>query len=256
MGNLTIERCTISGNVATGDLGGGGIYNEGTLVLIDSSVVNNDAGTPNAGGGGILNMNDDFGEYVEIIRTTLSGNYADSYGSALAERGGGDTLLANVTITGNVTNGYGTVSVAAGLRLDIWNSTIAGNFAWGPGGILTEGLVFLSNTILADNDLFNCETIMPGGQIITTGSNIDSGSSCHFIAGPDMPNTDPLLGPLADNGGYTETMALLPGSPAIDAGIICMVGTDQRGVARPIGLGCDIGAYEAPMWLFLPLIMR
>jgi hypothetical protein len=57
-------------------------------------------------------------------------------------------------------------------------------------------------------------------------------------------------------------MALLPGSPAIDAGygLVCSMfpvdGVDQRGVARPIGLGCDIGAYEAPMWLFLPLIMR
>ena len=77
-----------------------------------------------------------------------------------------------------------------------------------------------------------------------------------------MPNTDPLLGPLADNGGYTETMELLPGSPALEVGhgLICTMtpvdSVDQRGVARPIGLGCDIGAYEAPMWLFLPLVMR
>ena len=101
-------------------------------------------------------------------------------------------------------------------------------------------------------------------MITTTGSNIDSGTSCGFGGGPNMFNTDPLLGPLADNGGYTETMALLPGSPALEAGngLICSMipvdGVDQRGVARPIGIGCDIGAYESqyPYSLFLPLIMR
>jgi hypothetical protein len=263
--HLTIERCTINGNIATGSFGGGGIENLGTLVLIDSSVADNHADTPNARGGGILNDNDDLSEAVQIIRTTLSGNSANYFGSALADSGDGHVWLANVTITGNtIAAGYGTVSVSAGHSVDIWNSTIAGNYAGGPGtmgGVLTESPVILANTILADNDYSNC-SVSGAGLITTTGANIDSGSTCGFTAGPNMPNTDPLLGSLADNGGYTETMALLPGSPAIDTGYgtVCSLfpvdAVDQRGVARPIGVGCDIGAYEAPMWLFLPLLMR
>ncbi len=263
-GALTIERCTISGNVATGNFGGGGIYNLGTLVLIDSSVVNNHADTASANGGGILNNNDP-GEYVHLIRTTLSGNSADNQGSALKDQGDGPVWLANVTVTDNtITSGDGTIYITAGKTTDIWNSTIAGNHGGGPGvegGIMTASTLILANTILADNDNSNCY-ITGAGLITTTGSNIDSGSSCGFTTGPNMPNTDPLLGPLADNGGYSETMALLPSSPAIDVGygLVCSMfpvdGVDQRGIARPIGLGCDIGAYEAPVWLFLPLIMR
>jgi hypothetical protein len=264
-GDLTIERCTISGNVATGNFGGGGIYNLGTLVLIDTSVVDNHADTAGANGGGILNDNDDPGEYVHIIRTTLSGNSADNNGSALKDQGDRPVWLANVTVTDNtITSGDGSIMITAGKTTDIWNSTIAGNHAGGPGvegGVMTASTLILANTILADNDNSNCY-VTGAGFITTTGSNIDSGSTCGFTAGPNMPNTDPLLGPLADNGGYSETMALLPGSPAIDAGygLVCSMfpvnGVDQRGIARPIGLGCDIGAYEAPMWLFLPLIMR
>ena len=265
-GNLTIERCTISGNVATSGFGGGGIYNEGTLVLIDSSVANNHADTPNARGGGILN-NNDVPEHLYLIRTTLSGNSANLSGSALADGGDGHAWLANVTITGNtIAAGHGTVSAGAGHSVDIWSSTIAGNYAGGPGstgGILTESPVILANTILADNGISNC-SVTGAGMITSSGVNIDSGSTCGFTSGPNMPNTDPLLGPLADNGGYTETMALLPGSPALEAGsgLICSMfpvdGVDQRGVARPICLGCDIGAYESqyPYSLWLPLIMR
>jgi hypothetical protein len=263
-GNLTIERCTISENVATGD-SGGGIYNRGTLVLIDSSVVNNHADTASASGGGILNINDAPGEYLHIIRTTLSGNSADNQGSALKDQGDGPIWLANVTVTGNtIASGDGTIFITAGKTMDVWNSTIAGNQAGGPGvegGIMTYSPVILANTILADNDNSNCSVSVPGA-IITSGVNIESGSTCGFTSGPNMPNTDPLLGPLADNGGYTETMALLPGSPALEAGngTICSMfpvdGVDQRGVTRPIGVGCDIGAYEAPIWLFLPLISR
>ncbi len=267
LGNLTIERCTISENVATGDFGGGGIDNRGTLVLIDSSVVNNHADTASASGGGILNRNDDPGEYLHIIRTTLSGNSADKWGSALQDQGDGPIWLANVTVTGNTNaSGHGTINISAGKTMDVWNSTIAGNQAGGPGvegGIMTYSPVILANTILADNDYSNCST-SGVGAIITSGANIDSGSTCGFTSGPDMPNTDPLLGPLADNGGDTETMALLPGSPALEAGngTICSMfpvdGVDQRGVTRPIGVGCDIGAYESqyPYSLWLPLIMR
>ncbi len=84
------------------------------------------------------------------------------------------------------------------------------------------------------------------------GDNLDSDGTCQSftLATNDLPNTDPQLGPLQDNGGPTETHALLPGSPAIDAAVNCAdfegnpITTDQRGVARPQGADCDIGAVE------------
>ena len=81
--------------------------------------------------------------------------------------------------------------------------------------------------------------------IQSDGHNLDSDGSCFLTATGDLPKHDPLLGPLAFNGGPTETKALLLGGPAIDAGAAhgCPQ-YDQRGVARPQGAGCDIGAYE------------
>jgi hypothetical protein len=81
--------------------------------------------------------------------------------------------------------------------------------------------------------------------IESDGHNLDSDGSCFLTATGDLPKRNPLLGPLAFNGGPTETEALLAGSPAIDAGAAdgCPQ-YDQRGVVRPQGAGCDIGAYE------------
>jgi len=82
----------------------------------------------------------------------------------------------------------------------------------------------------------------------SAGYNLDSGASCGFSKSTDLTTTDPLLGPLFNYGGPTSTMALLPGSPAIDHGGASVNGcptTDQRGVVRPQGPACDIGAYEA-----------
>ena len=93
----------------------------------------------------------------------------------------------------------------------------------------------------------------------SNGNNLSSDNSCsNFVASGDQNNVAiPGVGPLANNGGATQTHALLPGSPAINAGTNSgCPSTDQRGVARPIGAKCDIGAYEAPATLFLPLIMR
>ncbi len=77
----------------------------------------------------------------------------------------------------------------------------------------------------------------------SAGHNLESRNQCKFVAAGDRVDTDPRLGPLADNGGPTLTLALLTGSPAIDAGLDCPA-VDQRGVARPQGPGCDIGAFE------------
>jgi hypothetical protein len=82
------------------------------------------------------------------------------------------------------------------------------------------------------------------GTIVSNGHNLDGDGTCGLGEPTDLPGTDPLLGPLADNGGPSETHALLPGSPAIDAGPPTCEATDQRGVPRPQEAACDIGAYE------------
>ena len=84
------------------------------------------------------------------------------------------------------------------------------------------------------------------GSITSLGHNLASDASCAFAGAGDLNSTDPSLGPLQNNGGETETHALLAGSPAIDAVPLafCTLPTDQRGVARPQGTGCDMGAFE------------
>jgi len=135
------------------------------------------------------------------------------------------------------------------------NSTFSGNSASNGGGIQNNnGIVTLKNTIVADSLAGgNCSVLITDG-----GGNLSyPDATCPGI------NGDPKLGPLQDNGGPTHTMALLSGSAAIEAAndAICAAppvnNRDQRGVARPQGPHCDIGAYEvAPHRTFLPMIVR
>jgi hypothetical protein len=117
----------------------------------------------------------------------------------------------------------------------------------GNGGVFT-----LSNSIVANSTGANC-----GGNIVNGGNNIDSGTTCGWgAANGSLSNTAPLLGPLANNGGPTATMALIAGSPAIDGVTFSAPNgapaTDQRGVARPQGVRYDIGAYEGSVIATLP----
>jgi hypothetical protein len=137
------------------------------------------------------------------------------------------------------------------------NVTIAENFASGgsdpydgynPGPIASiYGGATLVNTILScDPDQMNSATQAYWSlPLIDGGHNISSDGSANFTAPTSWNNADPRLAPLADNGGPTLTMALLPDSPAIDAGDNALApATDQRGVPRPIGAASDIGAFE------------
>jgi hypothetical protein len=176
------------------------------------------------------------------------------YGGGLFVNGGGASVsLINSTISGNTTNRGGGGLYASDGAITITYTTIASNTTstGGDGIHQAGGTVTLLDSIVAYNGADNC-----AGTLTSNGYNLDSGNTCGFSATGDITNTDPLLGPLADNGGATLTHALLDGSPAIDQGI-CVAGitTDQRGVSR--GSACDIGAFEVSSGtVYLPLILR
>ena len=191
---------------------GAGIWTDGTLTLTNTTVSDNVARGPFGGnGGGILNQLD---ARLTLTNSTVSGNTATL-------QGGG--VFSNGTLT----------SI---------NSTVSGNSAPNGAGIASFGTADLTNTIVASNlSSGDCA----GNPITSFGHNLDSDGTCGLSATGDLPNIDPLLAPLQDNGGPTFTHALLPGSPAIDAGHDgAAPATDQRGVPRPQGAHSDIGAFE------------
>src|SRR5262249_22953613 len=131
----------------------------------------------------------------------------------------------------------------------IENSTIAGNTtlnSFQGGGLeVTQGTMTVKSSIVAGNSVAgspsNCST-----GVTSLGNNLESGTDCGFTAPGDLQVAHPELGQLKDNGGPTAAMALALGSPAVDAGDAgCPPpATDQRGIARPQGPSCDIGAFE------------
>src|SRR5262249_52788808 len=121
--------------------------------------------------------------------------------------------------------------------LALRNATVTGNT--GSPAVHNDAALTAANTIFS-NPGGNCDA-----GITSLGHNLESADECGLHAAGDLTGRNPLLGPLADNGGNTDTAALLSGSPAIDAGdpATCPA-TDQRGVVRPQGPACDIGAFE------------
>jgi len=148
--------------------------------------------------------------------------------------------------SGTAPSGDRSALAAGGGRTTVLYSTIAGN---ADGIVAASGTVTLGGTIVAGSTSGpNCT----GTINETSGYNLDSGTSCGFSLPSDITGTEPSLGPLASNGGPTQTQALQPGSPAIDHGGTSAAGcpaTDQRGQGRPDepgdGGACDIGAYES-----------
>jgi predicted outer membrane repeat protein len=212
-GTLNITRTTFAGNTVTGGEGGG-IYTSAPVSLnIDRSAITGNATfTVTDGGGGIYNQ-----DSLTMVNSTLAGNTTDDTGGGLDNHG--PAVLTNVTIAGNGAGANG-------------------------GGINRDsGSVQLRNTIVAGNTApagANCS-----GAILSNGHNLDSGSTCGLGATGDLINVNPMLGPLANNGGPTQTEALRVGSPAVNAADAATCpGTDQRDVARPQRGGCDMGAYE------------
>ena len=229
-GTVTVSGCTLSGNNATVNTygGGGGIYNNGILTLNQCTLSGNDA---NAGsGGGIYNVSGT----LSVNQCTLSGNAALFFNGGGGIANGGTLKVNQCTLSGNNADGlYGS--------------------GGGGGGILNNGVLMITNTIVAGNsggfpgaDIWNDVTLTYGGaNLVQSVYNYYSGAT---ITGPVPINAAPNLAALGNYGGPTQTMPLLPGSPAIGAGSVAAntFATDQRGYPRTQNGLIDIGAVELP----------
>jgi CSLREA domain-containing protein len=260
-GNLTSDGC--GGSHSDGQPGGdgGGVYNYGTLMLEHSTVNANQTGNGGVGffggaaggsGGGIAS----FGR-LWLSNSTVSGNHTGYGGGAILGLSGPDgngggiynghtATLNNVTVSANGT-GLGASRSEAG----------------DGGGVFNQAGLVMRNTLLAGNSATQAGPDC-AGSLSSQGYNLVQDASNCVIGGDttgDITGVDPRLSPLADNGGPTWTHALLPGSPAAEAGSCTdtagmAVISDQRGVSRPQGPRCEIGAYEAFSSVYLPQVLR
>ena len=266
-GTLTITGSTFTNNSAPSSTGtsGGGINNSGTLNLSTSTFTGNSAQE----GGGVFNQ-----KTATITNNTFASNTATIFGGGALLNAAGTMTVTGDTFTGNTGPGGGAIDNDTTLHIS--DSTFTGNTGGtnGGGAIINFGPTTVTQSTISGNSSpyganilnytgFTLSISMSivangqgggpncgGGQPVTdAGYNIDTGSTCGFTtASHSMSNTQPQLGPLANNGGATQTMALPSGSPAVDAIPAATSGctgtTDQRGTTRPQGTGCDIGAYE------------
>lgn len=243
-GPFTISGVTLSGGNPDG--AGGAIQGLGDVTVIDSALVENQAGD----GGAI-----DVAGTVTIVRSTLAGNTAGSFGGAVEGERNQPAIIVNSTIANNTAGALGGGLAGIG-DVTLVYSTISGNSAPAGaniddnGGVLTS---FASAFAQPAGGGANCN-----GFASTTshGFNLedDAGASCGFSTstGDLAPGTNALLAALAANGGPGPTLLPSPGSPLLDAVPVAScqadgaagVTTDERGVTRPQGTGCDIGAVE------------
>ena len=247
---LTISDLTVR-NGQTGGAGGG-IISESTLTVLRCLITNNRAGSA---GGGIYSEPLSPTGTLTVRESLVAGNRSGFAGGGIAT--GSNLTLSNSTLSGNTASDGGGGLYLDGSQADIRNSTIAGNSASFGGGMLLGGdsgaQATLTNTIIAGNTGADCETF---GTALNSNHSLDSDGSCGLTGTGDLPGTNPLLGPLANNGGPTDTQALLAGSPAIDAGgSVGCPATDQRGISRPQGPACDIGAFELEMNTNVPPVL-
>jgi hypothetical protein len=245
---VTITDSTVSDNHADDGGNGGGLRVQGgSLTVATSTVASN---TSSVEGGGIYND----GGSLDIRGSTISGN-ATFWGGGVFDGGAATAMIVNSTIADNSATYAGGLATGYGSTEVIMNTTIADNTAQGGigcvggfptcggGGLLSVGpnTVTLSDSIIANGSGDDCVSL--GGTVADGGSNLGSDGTCGFTA-PSLSGVAPMLGVLADNGGPTQTLMPEVGSPAIDAGGMCSATTDQRGISRPQGPACDVGAVE------------
>lgn len=235
-GNTTISQSTVGDMI---------IYETGTIsdsktgIISTSDYVN--PASLNITRSTVKQVNQDYGN-VTITSSTLTNPTPGGRALSAAQ---GMTVLENVTVTGYQSSQNGTIYLANGDLATIRNSTIAGNHASRGGGIfVATGTLHMDSTIVANN----ISDVVPGdiSGFVTGQYNLVEDPTGAFLLNPNnITGQDPMLGELADNGGPTLTLALLPGSPAIDQGSsLASVLFDQRGFLRVVGPGADIGAFE------------
>jgi hypothetical protein len=270
---LAVNNTTLFGNTCSAN--GGGICNLGTATITNAVIKNN---TVYAQGGGIANSGT-----LTVTGTTFSGNYGAQLGGGLYNNG--NATISNSTLSGNTAYYGGGVDNDRGGSMTLTNVTLASNTAGnggagggifntqtavltvtsatiaynsvsglgnGGGGIDNAGSLTLLNSIVAYNtapanlDLNgNGETITSGYDLIGYVFGLD-GTGIRDQVNGNLVGHDPLLAPLANYGGPTQTFALLPGSFACGAGMVASTsGTDERGVPRPVGAPSDIGAFQS-----------
>lgn len=259
---LALAGLTVTGGRTSDD--GGGIYaEEGPLSLSGVAVTDNESFEGGYGGGLYAE-----GTVLAIVDSVFSGNRNSGDGGALTFYGS-ELILEDSTLADNLVDtalypsssgwgAYGGAMEADAQHLTMKNTTISGNeIIDGNGGEEGSGAAIegefetyeVVNSMIADNTGTEVSEV---GQCTTTlgslGHNLESEEPAGELRCFEEPTdivADPLLVALADNGGETDTVALSAGSPAIDAGdaALCLP-TDQRGYARPVGAGCDIGAFE------------
>jgi Tol biopolymer transport system component len=217
--DVTVENATDTG------------INDGGLLELDDSIVQNNTDV------GIQNNN----QGLTVSGSTISGNGNAAAGVDSQFNGGifseAPIAVTNSTITGN--NGSG-IYVDSGGSAQLTDVTIADN----PGvGLDLRTPSTAVSTIIGSNPAGDCTNVADNWT--SEHNNLDSDTSCNFVDSTDWPEVDPQLGPLQDDGGPTPTMALSAGSEAVDHGDNgnCLP-VDQRGITRPQGPQCDIGAYE------------
>ncbi|MGQ0621721.1 MAG: choice-of-anchor Q domain-containing protein [Panacagrimonas sp.] len=263
-GSLSLNRTVVSG-------GTGAISTYGTTTVSNSTI----SGNSGQFGGGILC----FGREVDgsrvvapltIVNSTISGN-TSRFGGGLSVYTGCSASISNSTISGNSASESGGGIYATGGRMYLTDTTVTDNHltnadGGGAGGIYSRinGTVTLLRTVIsgnrAESDLAEIKKGR-GGSIISEGGNLFGHggltnaealdgftrdvSDLTATSNGSVPTTlSAILAPLADNGGDTLTHGLVEGSPAIDAAGDTCSDSDQRGVARPQGAACDIGAFE------------
>ncbi len=294
-GTTTLTNCTIGSNGA--GFGGAGIYNVGTATVTDSTITRNMGGGV-GNFGGTLTMNNstlilnkafdggglgNFGGTAALINCTLTHN--EAFMGAGIDNFGGTATLTNTTLSLNTATRFGGIFNSGTVTLA--NSTLSSNRSSrsNGGGLFNSGVAGVTNCTISDNrvakgfgggGLYNVGTAtltntivansLPGGNcggsaITSGGHNLSSDTTCFTAGGTDQVNVNPILVPLGNFGGPTDTLALCAGagspdtsctgpSPAIDAGDDSVTGpvddltTDQRGEPRLSGRHVDVGAYE------------
>jgi predicted outer membrane repeat protein len=235
-GPLSISESVISANSA--DLYGGAMFFSRGKGLVENSSLNGNA--TNDSGGAIYN--DLIGD-LTIINSNISFNSTRSYGAAIYNYLNGNVQIMNSTFTQNAApNG---IILNTG-QIQISFSTITQNIGSGLTNFGEAALIAIANSIIALNQT-QADCQVRSGRIQAIGQNMDADGSCRVLTGGgSFVTADPLLDPagLQSNGGPTMTIALLPGSPAIDVILECGILLDQRGNLRPEGGPCDLGAFE------------